>query len=291
MATVTVTTPPGVDKIEASNEQAAEVVNTILAGIDVASATENTATPPPAAGVKIFTDDSGQSFIVADAQQAAAPNDNGVKVFNLAELQASLPAGAPVLIQGGGVDKVKGGDAGDKIINQSNDDTKFKTAGGDDSVVSTGFGSSTYKTGEGNDKVVGGSGDELLKGNVGNDTLYGGDGSDTVVGGVGDDELSGGAGTNQLTGGDGTDTFVFDTDANGVNTVTDFSQDDILKIADRNGDGEITEGADGDFSQEVKNGDLIIHLFDKDGAENARVVLQDQANSLKEGDTDGTFTL
>ena len=295
MATVTVVTPEGVDNIAATNQQAAEAVSTILAGIDMANAVQDTeSTLPPVQGVKIFKDDSGQSFVVADAKAAAAPNDNGVKVFNLAEIQASLPAGAPVLIQGTGVDKVKGGDAGDKVISQSNDDSIFKTAGGDDSVVSTGFGSSTYKTGDGNDKVVGGSGDELLKGNVGNDTLYGGDGSDTVSGGAGDDELSGGAGTNQLTGGEGVDTFVFDTDADGVNTVVDFSADDVLKIADRNGDGVVTEKtaeADGDFTQEVKGGDLIIHLFDKAGAENARVVLQDQANTLKEGDTDGTFTL
>ncbi|MEY4195810.1 MAG: Cyclolysin [Pseudomonadota bacterium] len=287
-----VTTPEGVETIKPTNQQAAEAVNTILEGIDVAGAVQDTTTPPPAQGVTVFKDDAGNSFVVADAQQAATPNDNGVNVFNLAEIQASLPDGAPVVIEGVGVDKVKGGDADDKVINQSNDDTKFKTAGGDDSVVSTGFGSSTYKTGDGNDKVIGGSGDELLKGNVGNDTLYGSEGSDTVSGGAGDDEVSGGAGSNQLTGGDGSDTFVFDADANGLNTVTDFTADDILKIADRNGDGAVTEGDDGDFTQEVKDGNLVIHLLDDSGSENSRVVLQNQANTLKESDTDdGTFTI
>ncbi len=279
---------PGDQSIKPTNQQAAEAVNTILESVDVATAVADTTTAPPAPGVTVFKDAEGNSFAIADAQQAATPNDNGVNVFNLAD----LPVGAPVIIQGVGVDKVKGGDAGDKVINQSNDDTKFKTAGGDDSVVSTGFGSSTYKTGDGNDKVIGGSGDELLKGNVGNDTLYGSEGSDTVSGGAGDDEVSGGAGSNQLTGGDGSDTFVFDTDANGLNTVTDFTADDILKIADRNGDGAVTEGDDGDFTQEVKDGNLVIHLLDDSGSENSRVILQNQTNTLKESDTDdGTFTI
>ncbi|MGI9211486.1 MAG: calcium-binding protein [Methylococcaceae bacterium] len=275
-----------------TNESTQAALNTALGGFNFASATQDTSTPPPAQGVSIFKDADGNSLIVADAAEAATPNAAGKQIFNLAELQASLPPGAPVVLQGTGVDKVKGGDAGDNVINQSNDDTVFKTAGGDDAIVSTGFGSATYKTGEGNDKVTGGSGDELIKGGVGNDTLSGSEGSDTIVGGEGDDEIDGGAGSNDLTGGDGVDTFTFGTDANGLNTVEDFTKDDILKIADRNGDGAVTEGKDtGDFYQEAKGGDLIIHLLDKNGGEDARVILKDQTDTLKEGDTDGTFTL
>jgi len=279
--------PEGVTAIAPTNANQAAAITGLLGAIDMANASENTEAPTQT-GVKIYTDADGNSFAVADANEAGQTNDNGKTVFNLAD----TPAGTPVVVQGNGIDKVKGGDAGDKVINQSNDDTVFKTKGGDDSIVSTGFGNTALKTGEGNDYVVGGQGDDFISGGVGADTLSGTDGSDFIKGGEGDDVIDGGAGNNDLVGGEGSDTFIFDTDANGANTVEDFSKDDILKIADRNGDGTVTEGDNGDFTQEVNGGDVVIHLQDKDGNEDARIILKDAGKTLTESSSDdGTFTL
>jgi VCBS repeat-containing protein len=78
------------------------------------------------------------------------------------------------------------------------------------------------------DNLNGLGGDDTLLGLSGNDTLDGGEGNDTLDGGAGDDELNGGAGN---------DTYVFNRDLGGENTINDSDgDDDILEIADTAGD-------------------------------------------------------
>lgn len=121
---------------------------------------------------------------------------------------------------------------------------------------------STFQGNEGSFQLIGQFGDDLLQGNKGNDHLLGGfntatptfakftyqdDGFDILQGREGDDKLEGGTGndfldgggliygesieitgvitndgTDTLTGGSGNDTFVFNTQSTGVDTITDF---------------------------------------------------------------------
>jgi Ca2+-binding RTX toxin-like protein len=98
------------------------------------------------------------------------------------------------------------------------------------------IGSSNYDTLTGSsasDTMYGGNGGDFLEGNAGFDRLFGGDGFDTIVGGLGGDEMSGGFGN---------DDFVFNAlnetkfiNINGLaitqfNTITDFEQDDQIKL-------------------------------------------------------------
>ncbi|MCP5091743.1 MAG: hypothetical protein GY949_12545 [Gammaproteobacteria bacterium] len=67
----------------------------------------------------------------------------------------------------------------------------------------------------GNDTIDGGAGGDDLYGDAGNDTIDGGDGGDDLYGGSGDDTLTGG-GTGEE------DIFIFTTDNEGTDTITDF---------------------------------------------------------------------
>jgi Ca2+-binding RTX toxin-like protein len=273
---------PPVDPVQGA------AVKDILKGIDLTTATVDTTQPAPAAGVQVFTDTNGNSFAALDA--GAFASASGGKKFKLKD----LPEGTPVILSGSGIPKVKGGDANEQVINSSNDDMKFKSGGGDDVVVSTGFGQGTFKAGTGNDSIVGGTGDDLIKGNEGNDNLSGSAGNDTIVGGSGQDTIEGGQGSDVLTGGTEADTFVFNNEPTGADVITDFSKEDILKIADRNGDGQVTANtadAPGDYMIEQDGGDVVVHLYDKNGLENGRIkILNYKAENLQDPESDGTFT-
>lgn len=93
----------------------------------------------------------------------------------------------------------------------------------------------------GTSTITGGTGADTLTGSAGADTIAGGAGADTIDGkaandainaGAGNDTITGGAGNDSLTGGDGEDTFVFEADAatNGLDTIADFTTDDILDL-------------------------------------------------------------
>ncbi len=82
------------------------------------------------------------------------------------------------------------------------------------------------------DSLVGGNGKDTLLGEGGEDTLYGGKGNDILFGGNENDSLWGGKGNDTLTGGEGYDTFVFRA-GEGTDVITDFSEDDMLKILDK----------------------------------------------------------
>lgn len=288
-------TPEGVSTITPTNANQAAAISSVLGTINMATATADTAAPPLAKGLqglKLFKDADGNTFAVANAKsmlEAAGAKPGKILALKLKD----MPEGTPIILEGSGIGKVKGGNADEKIISSSNDEMAFKTGGGNDTIVSTGFSNGSFKTGTGDDYAVGGRGDDILNGGSGADTLKGSDGSDEIQGGSENDVIDGGAGNNDLSGGSDSDTFIFGADADGINTVNDFKQEDILKIADRNGDGEVTEGDTGDFTKETIGKDIVIHLQDADGNEDARVVLKGAGKSLlkESADDDGTFTL
>ncbi len=72
-------------------------------------------------------------------------------------------------------------------------------------------------TGTGNELnniITGNAVNNLLKGEAGNDKLLGGNGNDTLIGGLGKDTLTGGGGNDQ---------FMFESKAQGIDTITDFN--------------------------------------------------------------------
>jgi Ca2+-binding RTX toxin-like protein len=87
------------------------------------------------------------------------------------------------------------------------------------------------------DIINGRAGNDTLFGNQGDDTLNGGADADTLNGGDGNDSLNGGRGNDRLTGDGGADRFVFESGAAftrnglGVDTITDFSEDDKIVLS------------------------------------------------------------
>jgi Ca2+-binding RTX toxin-like protein len=102
-------------------------------------------------------------------------------------------------------------------------------------------------------RIEGTSGNDLLNGGIGADRIQGLDGNDTLIGGVGADRLDGnndndslsggegadrinaGNGADTLTGGNGADRFDFhsnDSNAFGLDVITDFEQNDKINLSD-----------------------------------------------------------
>ena len=67
----------------------------------------------------------------------------------------------------------------------------------------------------------------------GDDIIGGGAGDDTIFGQEGDDRITGGAGDDTLYGGSGADAFIFESIADGVDTVKDFdiAEGDVLDVS------------------------------------------------------------
>lgn len=89
------------------------------------------------------------------------------------------------------------------------------------------------------------SGSDTITGSGGNDTLLGYDGNDNIKGGGGDDLLIGGSGNDTLTGGTGNDVFQFDATlatSLGIDTITDFSIGDTIRIANATIGGVVSAG-------------------------------------------------
>jgi Ca2+-binding RTX toxin-like protein len=122
-------------------------------------------------------------------------------------------AGSDFIQGGGGADSLDGGIGNDSIFGD----------GGNDSIF--GF--------DGNDFLVGGNGNDFLFGENGNDELLGDNGSDELFGGNGNDRLIGGNGSDTLTGNAGADKFVFNSLAEGIDAITDFSfaQGDKIEVS------------------------------------------------------------
>ncbi len=99
-------------------------------------------------------------------------------------------------------------------------------------------GITTYGTGNSNtirgtaeeDFLIGKDGDDEISGGDNNDGLHGGEGNDTLSGGKGNDTLVGGKGNDTLSGGPGQDRFIFTSNVNDIDTITDFDNLDLLDI-------------------------------------------------------------
>ncbi|MEH2361395.1 hypothetical protein, partial [Nostoc sp.] len=99
-----------------------------------------------------------------------------------------------------------------------------------------------------NDVINGQGGNDIINGNSGNDLLRGGSGDDILIGGDGNDTLVGGVGNDILVGGVNADRFVYNTDAVGVDTITDFNSSEGDKIVlDKTTFSAITSAAGNGF--------------------------------------------
>ncbi|MGH8490315.1 MAG: calcium-binding protein [Gammaproteobacteria bacterium] len=191
--------------------------------------------------------------------------------------------GNDTLDGGGGADTVLGGGGKDTVLGGKGNDR-----------LDGGSGADTVSGGSGNDTVLGGSGNDTLDGGSGADSLTGGLGADTITGGDGEDTIIGGAGNDVMTGGAGNDVFLIDETTPGFNAVEDFSKGDLLRIGDRNADGQFTEGAD--YNIEQVGSDALILILDDQGDVAGSVTLSGvNENNLKivEDPTthDGMFTI
>ena len=120
--------------------------------------------------------------------------------------------------------------------------------------------------------VVGGDGADRFRGNDAGNHLLGMRGDDIVSGGDGDDFIVGGQGADVLSGGKGQDAFYYDfSQANGADTVVDFSKSDLIAVtrdfgdtitftADANGNGVFAFGnASGDELVLKGEGGAVLH--------------------------------
>ena len=69
-------------------------------------------------------------------------------------------------------------------------------------------------------------------GGGGVDQLLGGAGNDDLTGNKGDDEIAGGAGDDTLTGGLGADSFIYTSADDGVDTIIDFEEGDVIDLSE-----------------------------------------------------------
>lgn len=93
---------------------------------------------------------------------------------------------------------------------------KAAAAGGGKTGMETILGTSL------DDELIAAAGRQKIDGGDGNDLLDGGDGDDILKGGAGDDILIGGMGADMLWGGSGADTFVYNSLAEGGDSLKDF---------------------------------------------------------------------
>ena len=98
---------------------------------------------------------------------------------------------------------------------------------------------------------LGTSGKDTLTGSKESDILYGEDSNDIIKGVEGEDIIGGGAGDDTLTGGAETDYFVFSLDE-GIDTVSDFSEEDQIIIDEQTFDASSTD----QFSYDNDTGEL-----------------------------------
>ena len=113
------------------------------------------------------------------------------------------------------------GQAGDRLKGTAQKDTLVGTKWRD--VIRGLGGNDRIEAGSGNDLVKGGSGKDRIDGSNGRDRLLGNDGNDRLTGGKSNDILIGAQGNDILIGNQGRDLFVFQTLAEGVDRITDFS--------------------------------------------------------------------
>ena len=171
--------------------------------------------------------------------------------------------GDDILEGGDGDDFLIGGDGNDQLLGDAGDDQMFGLDG--DDLLEGGDGNDQLFGGMGHDVLEGGAGNDRLEGASGNDHLDGGDGNDTIFGSLGNDVLRGGAGDDELWGQAGADRFVFDAIGEGVDTITDFDDSDVLAIGNMLVGFEA--GQEAAFVELVDDGANTTILVDVDGAD------------------------
>jgi 3-phytase/alkaline phosphatase D len=90
---------------------------------------------------------------------------------------------------------LRGGDAGEAVVDRSGGDAVLLGYGGNDRLLAF----------DGDDRLIGGDGDDELRGGAGDDTIKGGAGDDQLFGAAGDDLIEGGAGDDLIRANSGDD--------------------------------------------------------------------------------------
>lgn len=233
---------------------------------NVDAITSDPITTNPQTGVTVFKTDAG-NFVTFNEDYS------GAKKLVLSADSTST------ILNDTGVKKVIGSDANDNLAIIDAGRHTVNTGAGNDSVNLAGTGKVKVNTGDGNDSVViGGNANNVVKTGAGDDTIK--------VVGAGDNVVNVGAKNA------GADTIIFDASASGKLVIKNFSAGDVLKIADRNGDG--TTGKDG-LGFTVQGGANKTVLIMENGD---KIVLQgigkDEFNAKFKADEDnheGIFTL
>lgn len=117
-----------------------------------------------------------------------------------------------------------GGALDDRLDGAGGNDV-LRGAGGQDILIG-GRGRDRLEGGAGLDQLYGGDGNDRLYGGSETDILQGGAGNDLLFGGAGRDLLVGGAGRDTMTGGGGADVFLFTSQQEGLDVITDFSREE-----------------------------------------------------------------
>lgn len=142
--------------------------------------------------------------------------DNGTDNLTNAAIVVVNLEGAAVpdinFTQGQPGDRIKGTAQKDNLVGTNRRDL-ILGLDGNDRIAASG----------GNDRVKGGNGKDRIEGGNGRDRLLGNDGNDRLTGGKSSDILIGSKGNDLLTGNQGNDMFVYQTLAEGVDRITDFS--------------------------------------------------------------------
>ncbi|MBW4457784.1 MAG: choice-of-anchor L domain-containing protein [Nostoc indistinguendum CM1-VF10] len=150
--------------------------------------------------------------------------------------------GNDILFGNDGNDFLQGDNGADFLNGGNGDDTLIGGADGD--FLVGGNGNDSINGGSGNDTIDGGIGTDILIGGDGNDRLNGNSGNDSLDGGTGNDTLNGGIDNDTLNGGTGSDRFAFNSSAEGIDTISDFSVvDDTIFVSAAGFGGGLVAGA------------------------------------------------
>ena len=134
----------------------------------------------------------------------------------------------PNVITGTSANDVINARGGNDVVNAGNGNNK----------ISGGDGNDTLTAGSGNDYIRGDAGDDHINGGDGNNTLIGGDGNDRIIGGAGSDRIWGGMGQDTLTGGAGYNKFLYVSQSESGDRITDFTHgNDHIELVGANWGG------------------------------------------------------
>jgi Ca2+-binding RTX toxin-like protein len=143
--------------------------------------------------------------------------------------------------------------------------TRFGTNG--DDILRGGRENEIFSGQGGEDIINAGAGKDSLKGGAGEDILNGGAGADNLNGGAGKDVFEGGAGKDTLTGNAGADKFVFSSSSEGIDTISNFSDEDKIVIRKESFGATSTE----QFSYNNDTGALLFDVSSTDDLEPVQI--------------------